>query len=204
MLSLEVHWQPTECPLGSSIFRSHTAYRLPHAWSNPRNCFSITAYICRQKVGNEPDIVRTSKRLWCHEVQPLQCSHPHAQKSGYAHSQCVTALCQEKPTLAHVCSHLLMGQLSTSSLFGTSSHMVSLGLPRMTENTGSEQGERLSNHLPYFSDLIQAGLRRANEQHFKQKVSFCHFEIWRITKLFSCAKYTQHRLCCFAILMPQP
>lgn len=66
------------------------------------------------------------------------------------------------------------GQLVT----GTSSHMVSLGLPRMTENTGSEQWERLNNHLPHSSDLTQEGLRHAKEQHFTQKVSFCQLEIW--------------------------
>ena len=89
-----------------------------------------------------------------------------------------------------------MGQLSISLLLGTSSHMVSLGLPRMTENTGSEQWERLNNHLPYSSDSTQAGLRHAKEQHFKQKVSFCQFEIWCIAKFFSCAKHIQHRLRC--------
>lgn len=131
----------------------------------------------QQTVGKEPNIVRTSRRLWCNKVQPLQCSHPHAQKSGNAHFEYLTALHQEKPTLAHVCSHLLMGQLSTSLLLGMSSHMVSLGLPRMTENTGSEQWERLNNHLPHSLDLTQAGLRHAKEQHFKQKGSFCQFEI---------------------------
>lgn len=111
------HTSSQQCPLGSSKLSSHTAQTLlSPARSNPRNCFSITAYIYRQKVGHEPDIVRTSTRFWCRTAQPLQCSHPHAQKSGYAHSQCVTALDQEKPTLAHVCSHLLMGQLRASLL----------------------------------------------------------------------------------------
>lgn len=142
--------------------------------------FHHSIYIYRQKVGHEPDIVRTSKRLWCSTAQPLQHSHPHAQKSGYAHFQCVTALDQEKPTLTHVCSHLLTGQLSTSLLLGTFSHMVSLGLPRMTANTGSEQWERLNNHLPHSSDLTQARLRHAKEQQFTQKVSFCQLEIWCI------------------------
>lgn len=142
--------------------------------------FHHSMYIYRQKAGNEPDIVRISERLWCNEVQPLQCSHPHAQKLRYVHFQCVTAFHQEKPILALVCSHFLMGQLSTRLLLGISSHMVSLGLPRMTKNTGSEQWERLNNHLPYSSDLTKGGLRHAKEQHFKQKVSFYHFEIWCI------------------------